>query len=300
MDLQRLLNSRRSGILALWVSRALPPRMGLRLADLIADRIAASQEATMVRSIRANQWMVSGRELTGEALDRAVWRTVRHMARSFYTLFHYMEDLDNFQKLVELDDRSEEVILRSQEASQGLIVLGLHMGGFDLVLQAAARLGLRALALSVPQPDEAVEWQHEYRQRAGLEILPATMSSIRQAIDRLKAGETVLTGLDRPMPDAKYRPRFFGHPANVPVHYIQLALRSEAPLVVMASIEGENGLYRILTSDYIHLDHHSDRREEIIQNAEAVLRVAEGFICLAPEQWSISQPVWPELQAQVP
>jgi lauroyl/myristoyl acyltransferase len=61
-----------------------------------------------------------------------------------------------------------------------------------------------------------------------------------------------------------------------------------------------DGKYHVLTSDPIEMQAHPDREREIIQNAEAVLSVAEGFIRMAPEQWTMTLPVWPEALAQVP
>ena len=300
MNLQDLLNDRRAGSIALRVSRMIPPAFGVHLADFVANRVAASTDTPMVQGIRANQWMVSGKQLSGADLDHAVDQTVKHIARSFFNLFHYLEQLDRFSQFLDYDARSLDVIESSQQGRQGLIVLGLHSSSSDLVLQASARAGLKALALSLPDPSEVIEWQHELRRRAGVEILPASIHNIRQTIDRLKAGETVLTGLDRPVPDTKYHPRFFGHPAVVPVHYIQLALKANVPLVVMSSIELENRRYSVFSSDYIHLDRYPDRHTEIILNAEKVLKVAEEFIRRAPQQWTIFQPVWPDLISQVP
>lgn len=300
MDLQGLLNSRRAGIVALRTSRLLPPRLGYSLADQIADRIAASPQTPMVKGIRLNQWIVSGQQLLGDALDRAVLETLQHIARSFYTLFHYIDNLEGFSKRIEYDARAESIIRKSQETRQGMVVVGLHMSNFDLIMQSATKLGLRALALSLPQADEAVDWQHQLRRRSGVEILPATIQNFRLAIERLKAGEIVITGMDRPLADTKYRPRFFGHPANVPVHYIQLALKAQVPLVVMGAVEQDDGIYRVNSSDIIHLQHLPDRRTEILQNAEMVLSIAENFIRLAPQQWAVFLPVWPDLLEQVP
>jgi KDO2-lipid IV(A) lauroyltransferase len=39
---------------------------------------------------------------------------------------------------------------------------------------------------------------------------------------------------------------------------------------------------------------------EIVQNAENVLKVAEGFIRQAPGQWEMTFPVWPEAMNEVP
>jgi KDO2-lipid IV(A) lauroyltransferase len=300
MDLQSLLQSRRAGGIALRISRLLPPWTGYRLADFIAGRIAASTDTPMVRSIRVNQWIASGKELEGDALDLAVRSTIGYVARSFYTLFHYLDNLESFQDLIDYDERVQAVIDHPQKGERGLIVVGVHMSNFDLVAQAAARSGLRAIALSVPDPDEAIEWQHEFRRQSGLEILPATIRNIRETIERLKAGEMVITGLDRPVQDPNYRPHFFGHPAFVPVHYIQLAMRAQVPLVVMGAVEGPDRRIKVMASDMIELDEYPDRKMSIIHNAEKVLGVAEGFIRQAPQQWVILQTVWPDLGSQVP
>jgi KDO2-lipid IV(A) lauroyltransferase len=217
------------------------------------------------------------------------------MAYGFYDLFHYLDNPEMLHNQVDYSPRAHETILNSQVSEQGVVVLGVHMSSFDAVMQATAHKGLRAMALSLPQPDEAVEWQHNYRRKAGVEILPASVSNIRQIIRRLKDGETALTGLDRPMPNPKYRPRFFGRPANVPVHYIPLAIKAKVPVVVMAAIRRKDGTYQVLSSDYLELQPHTNRQAELVQNAEKVLRVAEGFIRQAPQQWAIVQPVWTDI-----
>lgn len=300
MDLQHLLNSRRAGETVLLLSRVLPPKIGYWFADRLAGRVAASKHTPLVRAIRANQWVISRQTLSAQALDAAVLATIRNLARSFYTLFHYLYNLDAIQGQIDYSEQAERILELSQTREQGVIVVGLHMSSFDLVAQAAARRGLRALALSLPQPDRAVEWQHEFRRQAGIEILPASVSTIRYAIERLRAGHVVLTGIDRPAPQAKYRPFFFGLPAVTPVHYIQLALKARVPLSLMASIQREDGSYQVLSSELIYLDSYKNRAEEILCNAEKILAKAEDFIRLAPHQWTVFQPVWPETISQMP
>jgi lauroyl/myristoyl acyltransferase len=202
--------------------------------------------------------------------------------------------------LVEFTPRALELIENSRQSKKGAIVAGVHLSNFDLVAQAAALRGLRAVGLSLPEPDEAVEWQHKYRRRSGIEILPASMANIRQVIERLQAGETVLTGIDRPQNGLKYHPRFFGRQAHLPVHYIHIGLKAHVPLVVMAAIWGADNVYHILSSDDIQLEHFPDHQEEIQINSERVLQIAESFILQAPLQWASFHPVWPEILNEVP
>jgi lauroyl/myristoyl acyltransferase len=294
MNLQGLLNSHRAGAVALRISRGIPPGLGYPLARFIADQIATRRQTPLVAAIRANQRMIRGENISASQLDQACIDSFRHIAHSYYTLFHWLDDPNGLQELVLFDSRIEEVIERSKQGKQGLIVAGLHMGSFDLVAQAAAYHGLHAFALSLPQPGESVEWQHRFRRQSGLEILSASIGNLRQAIERLKRGETMLTGVDRPVEEAKYRPIFFGQPASLPVHYVTLALKAQAPIVVMASILCPDGRYRILSSDYIELKPRADRQAESLENAEMILEIAAGFIRQAPHQWTVYQPVWPD------
>ncbi len=300
MNLQQLLNSRRAGMLAQGLSRSLPPGLGYWLADLIADRIASRRHLPMVQSVRANQWVVHQGELSTEQLDGITREVIRQVARSFYLFFHYSGDERALDEFIAISPTIEDLIARSISRSQGALVCGLHMSNFDLAYQAIANKGLHAIGLTMPQATEAIEWQHQLRRRVGLEILPATLSNLRQVIHRLEAGEIAVTGVDRPVDDTKCRPRFFGRPAQVPVHYVQLALRAKVPLIIMAAIMRDDGCCHILSSDYIELQSYPDRETELIANAERVLDIAASFIRQAPNQWSIFQPVWPEVLSEVP
>ncbi|MEW5870162.1 MAG: hypothetical protein AB1894_12865 [Chloroflexota bacterium] len=294
MDLQQFLNSRRAGVLAQQLSRSLPPRLGYWLADRVAGQISGRRDLPMLRNIRANQRVVRG-ELSVEQLDAAVEDVLRNIARAFYDLFHYADRPAVLQRFVARSQAIDDLILRCQNRAGGMIVCGLHMSNFDLAYQAVTSQGLRSIGLTMPDATEGIAWQHELRRRAGLEIMPASLSNLRHVIQRLKAGEIVVTGIDRPMAEVKCRPRFFGRPAQVPVHYVQLALRAGVPVMVMAAVMGEDGRCHVLASEPVELRSYSDRETEILANAERVLEIGQDFIRQAPAQWVITQPVWPEV-----
>ena len=244
MNLQRILNSRGAGVWALRISRLLSPAVGLPFSRLVAGQIAARRHLPLVRAIRLNRWVVSGCTLSPAELDVAVRAVMCNIARSYYTLFHLIHDPAALQRQVAFSPEIEALIARSQQKKHGVVVAGVHLSNFDLVLQAASWHGLRGLALTLPDSleiREAVEWQHIFRRQSGIELLPASLPNFRQAIRRLQAGETVLTGIDRPVSLAKHYPHFFGHPAHVPVHYIQLAEAARAPLMVFAAKQDAHG-----------------------------------------------------------
>lgn len=295
MKLDRIIHSRQAGEFALGLSRRISPRTGKKVAALVAGILSRNTGSDLMQAICANQWVASGGTLSRAELQLRARDVLKNTGISFYNLFHYLEDPAALQEMVEFSPEIEQVIQRSREGRRGMIVAGVHLSNFDLVAQAAAFRGLKAMALSLPDPDETIQWQHSLRLRSGLEILDANLANLRQVIQRLQNGETVLTGIDRPVPEPKLKPGFFGQPAHLAVHHVQLALKAGVPVIVMGAIYGEDGRYHIHASEEIAMQHSPDRQQELIQNAELVLQAAEQIIRLAPQQWAVFQPVWPEI-----
>jgi KDO2-lipid IV(A) lauroyltransferase len=267
---------------------------GHSLADFVAARIASHQDSRMIRAVRANQWVVRGESLEKEALDRAVCETLRHSARSIFDLYHYIQNAQATRRLIILDSTTQQLAQRPEFDRRGLVIVGLHLSNFDLVLQWLCRQGLRPLVLTIPDPQGGRRTEYERRRKMGMNLVPASVGAIRQAIRHLQQGGIVLTGIDRPITEPKTCPRFFGRPAALPMHHILLATKAQVAVIVMVTNLQPDGKYHVLTSEPIEMDSHPDREVEALQNAEKVLRVAERFIRQAPQQWSVSLPVWPE------
>ncbi len=121
-----------------------------------------------------------------------------------------------------------------------------------------------------------------------------------KALDYLNNGGYVLTGIDRPTQDHRYQPRFFNHPASLPLHGIYLALKAKVPVRVMGPYYQNDGTIQVLSSEPIEMHPLPDRRASLVANAEAVLQVLESFIRRAPKQWAMTFPVWPDMLDQVP
>jgi lauroyl/myristoyl acyltransferase len=300
MKLQSTLNSRRVGEIGLSLCRALSPRAGYALADFIAARMASRRNSALVRAIRANQWVAQGECLSAEELDRSVSEVLRHTTRAFYLFFHYLDDSSWLRNFVFLDAELVKLNAASQLHQRGQILLGVHMCYFDIAMVGLVHHGLKATALSLPQATQMVEWQHELRRRSGLEIIPASMHNLRLVIERLRAGGTVATGVDRPMGEVKCNPEFFGHPSHAPVHYVQLALKTQVPVRMLVPVLKEDGCVHFLISQEIEMRRFSDRQEELLYNTQQVLKVAAEFISRYPRQWGMSWPVWPDIFGQVP
>ena len=300
MRLEQLIESRAGLNLAASLARATPPWLGYRVARLAAHFLSSRRASALVKAVRANQWMVSGGKLTGDALDRAVRAAFEHSARSVYDLYHYVQNIEPAGDLFVIDDSVRVIIDRPEFDRRGLVVAGLHLSSFDLALQWLCIQWVRPLVLTIPNPQGGRRLEFEIRKRTGMNLVPASVSGLRQAIRHLEHGGIVATGIDRPQPDYDPRPCFFGRPACLPAHHIYLALRAQVPVMIVFARLETDGKYHILASPPIEMDSHPGRAEQLLCNAEKVLSMAEHYIRQAPEQWAISQPVWPEAVDQAP
>ena len=298
--LQQILDSQTAVHLISILGRLLPVGAGHSLADKVADILCRQQNSNLVRAIRLNQWVVRGEIQDKSILDQAVRDSMQSSARTLFDLYHYRNNPRATRTLFVPEPKVKEFLQRPEFDRGGLVVAGLHISNFDLTLQWLCQGGLKPLILTITDPQGGRKTEYDRRFTDGMNILPTSVSSLLQAIRHLQKGGFVLTGIDRPIPQPKSRPLFFGHPGALPVHHIFLALKAKVPVILLTVILREDGKLQISISDRIDMDPVADREKEVIQNAEKVLTVAEGLIRTSPQQWSISLPVWPELMDKVP
>ncbi|NMC78028.1 MAG: lysophospholipid acyltransferase family protein [Chloroflexi bacterium] len=295
-----ILNSRFSTNFALSLGRSLPKGMGYFVADSLSAWFASHSQLAIVKAVQANQWVVHHGRLTADELKRLVHTVFHSTGRCLFDFYHYLDRSEEIRRLVQFSNRLAPVLQRCLRQEGPTVIVTPHISNFDLAGRALALEGLNFQVLSYPQPSMGYRMQNKLRSFMGLEITPMSMSSLQQARQRLQNGGTVITGLDRPMADSRYQVEFFGRKAALPVSYIRLALKVNAPVVVVACHTLPDGTYILDSSDPIPMQPDPDPTVEILQNAQNVLQQAEHFVRLSPEQWSMYYPVWPEALNEVP
>jgi phosphatidylinositol dimannoside acyltransferase len=301
--LTNITNSRLGTAFGLGLSQALPPRLGYPFAKWLADRFSNRSHQMAVRAVRANQWIVHDMRISSQLLDVTVKDTFRNTSRSLFEFWHFYNEPQNVIDLVEFEPNFLEFIQQSKRRESAMLLVCSHMGNFDLVGRAAVLHGLDLHVLSFPQPPGGYQWQNQLRQIPGLTITPLSIEALHLASETLRANKAVLTGIDRPLAtsgNAKYRLCFFDRPAAMPVFHIRLALKHNLPIIVVSVIRKADSRYHVWASDPIPMIHNRNLVDETVQNAEAVLKVIARNIRLAPDQWAMFYPVWPEIIDQVP
>lgn len=292
--LESLSRSRVGMRMALGVGRAVPKRAANRLVEFAANRMSATGSETW-RAARSNQYVISGRTLTGDALNEAARCNVRHMASFLYDLYHVIGNTEAEKAMVLHDEDFHEFVERDR-IDGPFVYVGVHLGNFDLVGRVLGHAGWQLQVLSVPDPHGAYQWQNDMRNQVGMHVTPVSLESMKQASRRLEQGGSVLTGLDRPLPEPdKVKPIFFGHPSPLPLLHVRMAMRAKVPVIAFTTPRMPDGRYRLLNSGPISMQGEKPTPEALLANAERCLEPAERWIREFPQQWAMPHAAWPDI-----
>jgi lauroyl/myristoyl acyltransferase len=294
MNYQKLINSRFGVGSALLFGQLMPRAVGYPLARKIAHWFSSSESSSLVDAMRVNQSVAHHGELNSEQLDDLVTNVFMNSGYALYELYHNLHSPKTINSMVEYSDDFSQMLEHYQKSGKGAVIVAPHLGSFDIGGLALAVRKVSFQTLSFPNPTEGYQLQNYIREKYGLYVTPMSVSSMREAEQRLRNGGLVLTGLDRPLPNSNYNPRFFGRPTSLPVAYIAMAIKNQVPVVVVCCYS--IGKQFILdASEIIEMVHYQDRQEGIERNAERALSEAEKMILAHPEQWFMYYPLWPEL-----
>lgn len=286
--------------LVLRMGRLLPPQPGYAIGRLIANYLGRRKYFTPVKAVRANQWVISGGTATAAELDRLALETYRTAAHCIYDFYHNMDDPDALRAMVEFSPEFEVLYERAMARKEGTILGLCHMASFDLVGRAAALRGMPLFAITAPEAPGGYQIANQLRRQFNIEAYPASLETVRLAVDRLRHGGTVVTGVDRPFSDSNHRPRFFGRPAALPVAHVRLALKFDLPVFAMGGCLKADGHYRLWASEPIEMQRTGDNDQDIVLNAERVLERIEHNIRQFRTQWNMTYAVWPEALSEMP
>lgn len=289
-----------AAILAL--SQGLPPIIGHPVAAAISYLAGNRVFSPTFRAISLNQWVAHDGKLTARQLRQAIRKVYQNQGKALYDFYHNLDRPEEFSKFVKLTPRFEKMMheCMSADLKQGTLMLMPHLSGFNLSGLYLAQLGFKFLTLAIPNPNTGYAWQNKLRNDRGMEVVPLNMEAMQHARQRLQSGGTVLTGIDRPIDASDHEPSFFGRKAQLPVAYMKLALKTNARVFVLGFQTLNDSTIIVDVSPQVEFERRGDAHEELIINAEKVLKIAEQFIRLDPSQWMMFLPVWPEAKNEVP
>lgn len=279
---------------AIRLAQATPSKAGDALAQLFASLVCRFKPA-MYHVVRSNLRQVLGPE-AGEAKLAATTRSLFvHAGRANYDFFRLMNH--SAEEIARIVSFRPETIAQIRDAvmqKRGVLLLGTHMGNFNLAIPALYGLAKVPIqALSVAQPNEGFTLLNRQRIKWGLEVTPISTQALRQAVRRLESGGVVLTAFDFPIRQNSTLIPFFGRPAYFPSGPARLARLTDAIVLIGSSrYDPEQG--HIVRTESIELVRTPDRQQDVLVNAQRMARFLEGYVAEKPDQWLMFYPFWPE------
>ncbi len=295
MNLQDFFNGASALRLGLWLGKHVPPGMGYTLADALTWGVSRQRNSAMGQAIRANMRLVLGDDASDQQVEQAVTGVFRNAGRAYYDLYHALGvGKEAVLSSVTFTPRAENYLEQYGRVGGGGVVVSAHVSNFDLAGLAFATRGIPIQALTWPNPTSGYDVQNEMRQAWGIDITPVSMSALRQALNRLRSGGLVITGIDRPDPTGSGDPLiFFGQTVYLPTGHVRLALQADVPIAV-ATVHNDPQrphAYVVDVEPPLTLELKETRAETIQHNAQCVLSLVEAIIRANPEQWLMFYPM---------
>lgn len=136
------------------------------------------------------------------------------------------------------------------------------------------------------------EWFQAFRNKLGIDVIPADPSAIGQLTAAVRKGHIVCLVSDRDISGGGTPATFFGERTRLPTGPAVLALRTGAPLLPTA-VYWHNNTRRAVILPPVDIQRRDRFRADISRVVQDYAKALEQLISLEPEQWHLMSPNWP-------
>jgi KDO2-lipid IV(A) lauroyltransferase len=276
--------------IALWLTRNVPTPL-LRLLPPFFGFLFYLCYGTRRRILIDNQRQVLGK-VSALRLHWQACRIMINVFRSYHVLVRLpgMSD-EEIRAGVEL--RGEEHLRAALAQGRGVIILGAHIAGYNILAPFTALYHCPAGAFVEPvQPPELFDFVSELRSRTGLQLFPTDRDGVLGAMRLLKKNGILMVAGDRYLGTNGTLVRFFGRPTYLSHGPIVLAQRSGVPIlpVTLRQLPGDRLLVELRPP--LQLVAAKRRRESLAGSMRILARELEATIRPVAGQWVMMAPVW--------
>lgn len=183
-----------------------------------------------------------------------------------------------------VDDREMAEALERVKTAQPTLLASAHLGSWELFAEVMSRKGYAFAAVVRPLEGAFNARVVEERQRAGVQLI-LQRGALRAMLKKLHAGLTVVQLVDQVVahPHGVFVP-FFGRPASTTPSVAAAALRTGAPIYVVATVR-EGARLRVRCEGPLAFSPSGDFRADVEALTGQLTAVLERWIREAPEQW---------------
>jgi len=276
------------------LARALPAPVALKLAET-ASRLSAPRMAARLATSRAHLRRIHGEAMSEEALDRAVAATWRSYAR-YWTEAFRLSSMTRTELEAAMSWEGVGHVEDALAAGRGAILAMPHLGGWDFGGAWFAATGYPStVVVERVDPPELFEFFRKMRRGFGVDVVPLDQQAGAAILKALRRGGIIGLVCDRDISGQGIPVQLFGARTTLPAGPATLALRTGAALLPTAVYFDANGQHRGVVRPPIPTDRKAGLREAVTTTTQRLADELEHLIRIAPEQWHVFQPNWPDL-----
>jgi KDO2-lipid IV(A) lauroyltransferase len=186
-----------------------------------------------------------------------------------------------------------EHVRQAMASGQGVILLTLHQGNWDLGGAVLAREYPLHVVADTHTPARFNTFVQGLRERMGVRVIPVEQAA-RGVLRVLGRNEVLGIAFDRPGVDNGVEVTFLGRPLRVPAGAAALALRTGARLVPVTLVREGAGRYRGFAAAPILFTPTGEWQNDLKALTQHALNVLEEWVRQYPDQWYVFRPLWSE------
>ena len=178
-----------------------------------------------------------------------------------------------------------EVLEEARALGRGLIVIGGHLGNWELTASYIAARGIPIDAVTRRLSNPLVErYVTRMRTQLGMTVVQDT-EAVRRCMRTLQGGGSVGFLIDQGVLNvASTWVPFFGRPAKTPRGPAVFALRFDTPMLFTAILREPDGSYR-LHYERVPISPTGDRERDVDTVVATYTATLERYVRLSPEQY---------------
>jgi len=248
----------------------------------------------MRNAVASNLRVASGGSLDERRLNRLVARVFTNYG--LYLLDYMGLPFKSPKQVLEMmgEVHGAEHIERVREKGRGVLIVGPHLGNWELAGFLLRGLDCPVSVLSIRDPFPLFDrFRARFRDRAEMRLIhvggPDDAGSILEIQSALSRNEAVAMLGDRLYSGRSHRVRFFGRDVEMPSGPLHIAALTGAPLVPVVTVrEGNRYVVRIRP----RIEVPDSSREGIARAGAALAAEFEALIRRYPDQWYNFHPVF--------
>ncbi|MFQ5455680.1 MAG: lysophospholipid acyltransferase family protein [Nitrospirota bacterium] len=269
------------------VSSLLPMKFNIKLGGIIGGISFLVLRKPKKNSLN-NIKLALDNVKTEKERKRIAKESFKNLGRSLFEVLHSCRiNEKNIDDIITL--KGEEYLKKERQNGKGIILIGGHVGNWELIVIALSLRGYKIKVVAAPIYDKRIsDLIVRLRSHHNIEtIIRGSRSAARQILSCLRNKEILAFLIDQDIPkvDGVFV-NFFNKRCFTPSAPASIALKTNSK-VMMAFTYREKEIYRhkVIIHKPIQLIKTGNLKEDIVSNTGIFSEFIEKYIRLFPEQW---------------